>query len=123
MNVVTYIIRWGMGRGGVVDRTRIAGSLRDCDIICLQEAERHWRKMNHADQVDRMAELLADHHFTFAPSVNVNDPIHREGSKAAIRVVDPVALADPVRTDFPPAETPAHRPSGHQPVFAQISIP
>mgnify|MGYP002628185674 CR=1 FL=1 len=74
MQVVTYNIQWGMGRDGRVDLSRIADTVRSCDIICLQEVERHWRAMDHSDQVARLAELLPDHHFAFAPSVDIADP-------------------------------------------------
>lgn len=74
MKVVTYNIQWGMGRDGKVDLSRIADTVRDADVICLQEVERHWRKMDHADQIARLSELLPDHYYSFAPSVDVNDP-------------------------------------------------
>ncbi|MCB2135698.1 MAG: endonuclease/exonuclease/phosphatase family protein [Rhodobacteraceae bacterium] len=74
MRVVTYNIQWGMGRDKKVDLARIASTVSGADIICLQEVERFWRKMDHADQVARLSELLPDHFHAFAPSVDINDP-------------------------------------------------
>lgn len=74
MKVVTYNIQWGKGRDGKVDLGRIADTVRPADIICLQEVERHWRSMEHADQVARLAELLPEHFHSYAPSVDLNDP-------------------------------------------------
>ena len=74
MQVVTYNIQWGMGRDGKVDLARIADTVRSADIICLQEVERNWRVMDHGDQVARLAELLPDHHYDYAPSVDIADP-------------------------------------------------
>lgn len=91
MKVVTYNIQWGMGRDSVVDLARIADTVRDADIICLQEVERHWRKMEHADQVARLAELLPDHYYSFAPSVDVNDPTRSD--KGARRQYGLLALS------------------------------
>jgi endonuclease/exonuclease/phosphatase family metal-dependent hydrolase len=73
MRVVTYNIQWGMGRDGKIDLPRIAAAVRACDIICLQEVERNWRRGPDADQVEQLSALLPDHYFAFAPSVDVHD--------------------------------------------------
>lgn len=73
MLVVTYNIQWGKGQDEVVDLARIARTVAAADVICLQEVERHWRDMEHADQVQRLSDLLPDHHFAFAPSVDIHD--------------------------------------------------
>ncbi|MEO8241088.1 MAG: endonuclease/exonuclease/phosphatase family protein [bacterium] len=74
MRVVTYNIQWGLGRDGRVDLGRIADTVRSSDIICLQEVERNWRETDHADQVARLAELLPDHYYSYAPSVDIHNP-------------------------------------------------
>lgn len=73
MRVVTYNIQWGKGRDERVDLDRIARCVRDADVICLQEVERNWRDMDHADQVARLSALLPDHYASFAPSVDIHD--------------------------------------------------
>jgi len=40
MRVVTYNMRFGWGLDGRVDLERIVNSVRDADIIALQEVER-----------------------------------------------------------------------------------
>jgi endonuclease/exonuclease/phosphatase family metal-dependent hydrolase len=42
-------------------------------VICLQEVERNWRDMEHADQVSRLADLLPGHHAIFSPTVDLHD--------------------------------------------------
>lgn len=74
MQVVTYNIQWGKGRDGRVDLARIADTVRGADIICLQEVERHWRAMDHPDQVARLAALLPDRYHAYAPCVDLHDP-------------------------------------------------
>ena len=73
MRVVTWNIQWGKGRDERVDLDRIARSVRYADVICLQEVERNWREIDHADQVARLSALLPDHHASFAPSVDIHD--------------------------------------------------
>jgi len=73
MRAVTWNIQWGKGQDGVVDLDRIARTLRDADVICLQEVERNWREMDHADQVARLSALLPEHYASFAPSVDIHD--------------------------------------------------
>lgn len=76
MQIVTYNIQWGKGRDGVVDLDRIARTVADADVIALQEVERHWRDMPHADQVARLGTLFPDHHAAFCPSVDFHNPVH-----------------------------------------------
>jgi endonuclease/exonuclease/phosphatase family metal-dependent hydrolase len=70
--VVTYNIQWGKGKDEQVDLDRIARTIASADIIALQEVERHWRPMEHADQVVRLASLLPEHHYVFGVSVDVD---------------------------------------------------
>lgn len=79
MKVVTYNIQWGMGRDGIVDLARIARAVSDCDIICLQELEMNWRRVEDADQVSALSALLPDHYLHFAPSVDVQDSQAKSG--------------------------------------------
>ncbi len=72
MLVATYNIQWGKGRDGVVDLARIARTVAEADVIGLQEVERNWREMEHADQVQRLAELFPDRYLYFAPSVDIS---------------------------------------------------
>lgn len=72
MLISTYNIQWGKGRDGVVDLDRIARTVAEADVIGLQEVERDWREMEHADQVQRLAELFPDRHVFFAPSIDID---------------------------------------------------
>ena len=74
MRIVTYNIQWGKGRDGVVDLDRIAHTISSADVIALQEVERHWRHMEHADQVARLSALMPDHHPAFCTAVDFHNP-------------------------------------------------
>ncbi len=73
MQIVTYNIQWGKGRDGQVDLARIAEIVAPADLIALQEVERHWRPMDHADQVARLAAHLPGHHPAFSTAVDFHD--------------------------------------------------
>lgn len=78
MLIATYNIQWGKGRDGRVDLARIADTIGMADVVGLQEVERNWRPMEHADQVARLSELLPDRYVYFGPSVDV-DASERRG--------------------------------------------
>lgn len=74
MRVVTYNIQWGKGRDGIVDLERVARTVAGADVIALQEVERHWRDMPHADQVARLAELMPGYHPAYCSAVDFHNP-------------------------------------------------
>jgi endonuclease/exonuclease/phosphatase family metal-dependent hydrolase len=50
MRVVSYNIQYSLGRDGVYDLARTVDAVRDADVICLQEVDRHWPRTAMADQ-------------------------------------------------------------------------
>jgi endonuclease/exonuclease/phosphatase family metal-dependent hydrolase len=50
MKLVTYNIRFGLGLDQQIDLERIAETVKDADIIALQEAERFWIHSGMSDQ-------------------------------------------------------------------------
>jgi endonuclease/exonuclease/phosphatase family metal-dependent hydrolase len=71
--IVTYNIQWGMGQDGIVDLARIARTVGEADIICLQEVERDWRKGPDAEEVELLCELLPRYYCAFAPAVDLDN--------------------------------------------------
>ena len=71
MLAVTYNIQWGKGRDGRIDLDRIARTVKDADIIALQEVERNWREQDYPDQAGRLGELLPDYHWVYGPAVDL----------------------------------------------------
>ena len=43
MKLVSYNIRFGLGLDQQIDLERIADTVKDADIIALQEVERFWK--------------------------------------------------------------------------------
>lgn len=65
MRIVTYNIQYARGRDGVCDLSRIADTVRDADIIGLQEVERFWERSGMVDQPAELMSLLPKHHAVF----------------------------------------------------------
>lgn len=65
MRVVTYNIQFSRGRDGVTDLPRIADTVREADIIGLQEVERFWQRSGEADQPAELMALLPTYHAVF----------------------------------------------------------
>ena len=72
MLIVTYNIQWGMGRDRRIDLDRIARTVARADVIALQEVERNWREQDFPDQALRLAELLPEYDWVYAPAVDLH---------------------------------------------------
>jgi len=80
MKVVTYNIRFGLGLDHKIDLRRITDTIRDADIIALQEVERFWRRSEQTDQPEQIEELLPDHFWTYFPTLDLDaSTIHHKG--------------------------------------------
>jgi endonuclease/exonuclease/phosphatase family metal-dependent hydrolase len=56
--IASYNIQYGFGQDGTYDLSRIAATLMDCDIICLQEVTTNWAACNGDDQPALLARQL-----------------------------------------------------------------
>lgn len=72
MRVVSYNIQYTLGRDGVYDVGRTVDAVRDADVICLQEVDRHWPRTGMADQAAQIAELLPDRYWVFGPMIDID---------------------------------------------------
>lgn len=68
MQLVTYNIRYGLGRDGKYDLARIADTVRGADVIALQEVERYWQRSGMTDQPRIIADLLPDYFWVYGPA-------------------------------------------------------
>ncbi len=76
MKLVTFNIQFGRGRDGLIELARMADVVREADIICLQEVDRHWRRTGMADQVAEIMALFPDRYVVFGAGLDV-DASHR----------------------------------------------
>ena len=76
MKVVTYNIRYGLDLDQHYGLEKIADTVRDADIIGLQEVERYWRRSGMIDQPERLSELLPDHYWVYFPAYDIDASIH-----------------------------------------------
>lgn len=72
MRLVSYNIQYGIGRDGQFDIGRIAESVRNADVIALQEVTRGLDRNGGADLVALLTEVMPGHFPIFAASVDVD---------------------------------------------------
>lgn len=74
MRIASYNIQYGKGKDGRYDLARIAAAVRGADLIGLQEVTRNFPGVPAAlaDQPERLAELLPDYFWTYAPPLDLD---------------------------------------------------
>lgn len=72
VRAVTYNIQYGFGLDGRYDLGRIVDSVRDADIICLQEVTRGYIKNDGADMPAAISDALPEHFGFFHPAADLN---------------------------------------------------
>ncbi len=83
MKFVTYNIQFSCGMDGQFDIARTAAAIGDADIIALQEVERFWKRSGEIDQPAELARLLPEHHWVFAPNMDM-DASYRDGDNRLV---------------------------------------
>jgi len=71
MRIVTYNIQYTRGRDDRFDLDRVVETVRDADIIALQEVENHWDRSGNIEQSAEIAARLPDHYWVWGPTVDV----------------------------------------------------
>jgi endonuclease/exonuclease/phosphatase family metal-dependent hydrolase len=77
MKLTSFNIQYGFGADGIYSLNRIADTIRDRDLIAVQEVDRHWSRTNHDDQPAILTALLPDHHMVYAPAFDMALPNNR----------------------------------------------
>jgi len=72
MKLVTYNIRFGLGTDQRIDLGRIAETVRDADVIGLQEVERFWKRSGMADQPEILGGHLKGFYWVYCPAFDVD---------------------------------------------------
>ena len=76
MKIVSYNIRFGLGTDHQINLERIADTVRDADIIGLQEVERHWKHSGMTDQPDILGGHLKEFHWVYFPAFDMDASEH-----------------------------------------------
>ncbi len=77
----TYNIQYGRGLDDRVDLERIADTVRDADVIALQEVERYFPRSGEIDQVDVLTNQLSGYHWVYGAGVDINaDEVMSDGT-------------------------------------------
>ncbi len=85
MKVVTYNIRFGVGRDQCCNLERIAREVHGADIIGLQEVERFWRRTGMVDQPQVLGDLLKEYYWSYCPAVDLDASTKGEGGAISNR--------------------------------------
>ena len=72
MKLVTYNIRYGLGTDQKIDLERIADTVKNADIIALQEVERNWLRSGMTDQPEIISKHLKSYFWLFFPAFDVD---------------------------------------------------
>ena len=83
MKLVTYNIRFGLGLDQCIDLARIAETVRDADIIALQEVERFWKRSGMSDQPEILGRYLWEFYWVYFPAFDV-DASERENDGTVV---------------------------------------
>ena len=78
IKLVAYNIRFGLGLDQRVDLGRIAETVRDADIIGLQEVERFWKRSGMSDQPDILGKHLKEFHWVYFPAFDMDASEHED---------------------------------------------
>ncbi len=81
MHLVSYNIRYGLGRDGKYNLGRITESVAGADIIALQEVERYWKRSGMVDQPQTIGELLPNYYWVYGPSFDADTSTRQEGGQ------------------------------------------
>ncbi|MFM8836462.1 MAG: endonuclease/exonuclease/phosphatase family protein [Actinomycetota bacterium] len=81
ISIASFNIQYSLGADNKYDLKRSIDTVRDADIICLQEIDRNWRRTNMADQFAEIQALLPDRYAVFGPWLDVDaSAVNPDGS-------------------------------------------
>ena len=75
LRFVAYNIQYAKGQDEVFDLGRIAATVADCDVVCLQEVEAFLPRSGDVDQAEELGRLLPRHHWVYGPGLDVDGSI------------------------------------------------
>jgi endonuclease/exonuclease/phosphatase family metal-dependent hydrolase len=81
MHLVSYNIRYGLGRDRKYDLKRITNSIEGADIIALQEVERYWKRSGMVDQPQIIGDLLPSYYWVYGPAFDADISTREVGGK------------------------------------------
>lgn len=85
MKLVTYNVRYGVGRDGRYDIGRIADAVREADVIALQEVSRNSPSNEMRDMVAELRERLPEHFSLFGAPFRIDAGSALEDGRAVMR--------------------------------------
>ena len=57
MKFLSYNIQYGKGQDGEFNLYRIAETVKEADVVCIQEIEKFWQRSGFVDQAQILSEF------------------------------------------------------------------
>lgn len=70
MKICSYNVQFCKGRDQQIDCQRVADTVADTDILCLQEVDRFAARTGFEDQAQRLGEAFAGYYWVYGPTVD-----------------------------------------------------
>jgi endonuclease/exonuclease/phosphatase family metal-dependent hydrolase len=85
MKLVSYNIRYALGKDMRYDLERVAHAVAGADVIALQEVERFWPRSGMVDQPAALGAFLDAHYWVYGPAFDVDSSTRDEAGRIVNR--------------------------------------
>ena len=72
MKFLSYNIQYGKGQKGKHNLYRVAETIKETDVACLQEIEKFWQRSGFVDQAQILSEFLPKFYSVYGPALDMD---------------------------------------------------
>jgi len=72
MKFLSYNIQYGKGQDGESNLYRVAETIKETDVACLQEIEKFWQRSGFVDQAQILSEFLPKFYSVYGPALDMD---------------------------------------------------
>ena len=78
MKFLSYNIQYGKGQDGEFNLYRIAETVKEADVVCIQEIEKFWQRSGFVDQAQILSEFLPKFYSVYGPALDMDASLKNE---------------------------------------------
>ena len=78
MKFLSYNIQYGKGQDGEFNLYRIAETVKEADVVCIQEIEKFWQRSGFVDQALILSEFLPKFYSVYGPALDMDASLKNE---------------------------------------------
>ena len=78
MKFLSYNIQYGKGQDGEFNLYRIAETIKEADVVCIQEIEKFWQRSGFVDQAQILSEFLPKFYSVYGPALDMDASLKNE---------------------------------------------